>query len=608
MAIPIKKASQADSLSTISNVLLTAFIISSLYFGRELLVPLALAALLTFMLAPLVSRFQRWMGRVGAVLFVVAIMFGLTLGAGWVITRQAMDMAVTLPNYKENIRTKLRSVRIPDNGPFSRISNTLEELKKDLPGGLDGESPLVAGSANKSGPPPQPVEIVNGPDKRLEFVQLVIAPVLGPLGTGALVLLLLVFMLLEREDLRNRMIRLIGQGRISATSRAMDDAGSRVSKYLQMQLIVNASYGIAVAVGLYFIGVPNALLWGALATVLRFIPYVGPWIAAAFPIVLSLAISDGWMAPLLTISLYIVIELMSNNVMEPWLYGSSTGVTPIALIVAALFWTWLWGPVGLVLATPLTVCLVVMGRHIPRLAFLSIALSDDESLTPAEDCYHRLHRVGEHEEMELVDTYLKSNPLGDLFDSVLVPVIIAAESDHRSGLLETEQLEFVERGMLGILEDLELRQESTAMQPVMEYDQGFGICCVPAKAWRDELAGNMLAMQLKHQGYEARNASAKMVTGELVAWVREENANIVCVSAVSPTSVNQVRYLCLKLRAAFPDLRIIVGMWGAVGNTAADFRTLRDAGANEAVTSISEAAVWVIDHAPLSMVVEEEAV
>ncbi|MEO5712895.1 MAG: AI-2E family transporter [Luteolibacter sp.] len=606
MAIPIKKASQADSLSTISNVLLTAFIISALYFGRELLVPLALAALLTFMLAPLVTRFQRWMGRVGAVLFVVAIIFSLTLGAGWVLTRQAMDMATTLPNYKENIRTKLRSVRIPDNGPFSRISNTLEELKKDLPGGVDGESPLATGTANKSNRPPQPVEIVNGPDKRLEFVQLVIAPVLGPLGTGALVLLLLVFMLLEREDLRNRMIRLIGQGRIGATSRAMDDAGSRVSKYLQMQLIVNSSYGLAVAIGLYFIGVPNALLWGALATVLRFIPYIGPWIAAAFPIVLSLAISDGWMAPLLTVSLYIVIELISNNVMEPWLYGSSTGVTPIALIVAALVWTWLWGPVGLVLATPLTVCLVVMGRHIPRLAFFSIALSHEEALTPAEDCYHRLHRVGEHEEMELVDTYLKSNPLGDLFDSVLVPVIIAAESDHRSGLLETEQLEFVERGMLGILEDLELRQDNIAVQPVLDDDDGFGICCLPTKAWRDELAGSMLAIQLKHHGYQVQNASARMVTGELVAWVREQNADIVCVSAVTPTSVNQVRYLCLKLRAGFPDLKIIVGMWGAVGNAAGDSRMLRESGANEVVTSISEAAVWVRDHAPLSMVVDEE--
>jgi len=602
MPSPIKKTSSADSLSTISNVLLSAFIISALYFGRELLVPLALAAMLTFMLAPLVTRCQHWLGKVGAVLFVVSILFGVTVGTGWVLTRQAMDMAVTLPNYKENIRTKLRAVRLPDNGPLSRVSKTLDELKKDLPGGAAGESPLAAGVSNR---PPQPVEIVNGPDKRLEFVQSVIAPLLGPLGTGALVLLLLVFMLLERDDLRNRMIRLIGQGRIGATSRAMDDAGSRVSKYLQMQLIVNATYGIAVAIGLYFIGVPNALLWGALATVLRFVPYVGPWIAAAFPILLSLAVSDGWMALVLTVSLYIVIELISNNVMEPWLYGSSTGVTPIALIVAALVWTWLWGAVGLVLATPLTVCMVVMGRHIPRLAFLSIVLSDEESLTPAEDCYHRLHRVGEHDEMELVDTYLKSNPLGDLFDSVLIPVVIAAGSDHRSGLLETDQLEFVESGMQGIIEDLELRQVGLSGDPLLAHDEDFVIVCVPAKAYRDELAGSMLALQLKSQGGEIRNASARMVTGELVVWVGDQNADIVCISAVAPTSANQVRYLCIKLRTAFPDLKIIVGMWGAVGDSNGDFRMLRESGANEVVTSISGAAGWMKDHAPLSMVAEE---
>ncbi len=607
MASPLKKVSQAESLSTISNVLLGTFIISALYIGRELLVPLALSALLTFMLAPLVSRCQRWLGKMGAVLFIVAIICGLTVGTGWIITRQAVDMATRLPDYKENIRNKLRSVQIPDSGPLARVSSTLEELKKDLPGAEAGESPLKSGAERKSSQPPMPVEVVNGPDKRIEFVQTVLAPVLGPLGTGALVLLLLIFMLLERDDLRNRLIRLIGQGRIGATSRAMDDAGSRVSKYLQMQLVVNSTYGLAVAIGLYFIGVPNAILWGALATVLRFIPYVGPWIAAVFPIVLSLAVSDGWMVPMLTIGLYIVLELFSNNVMEPWLYGSSTGVTPIALIVAALVWTWLWGPVGLVLATPLTVCLVVMGRHIPRLEFLSIALSDEEALTPAEDCYHRLHRVGEHEEMELIDAYLKTNSLGELFDSMLLPVVIAAESDHRAGILETDQLEFVERGMLAILEDLELMEEAVPMEPVLAKGEDFRICCVPAKAYRDELAGSMLSILLKHQGYSVLRASARMVSGELVEWVRENNADIVCISAVAPTSVNQARYLCLKLHAAFPDLKIIVGMWGATEKSPDDFRVLRDGGAREVVTTFIEAAARVIHHAPVFLASDAEA-
>jgi predicted PurR-regulated permease PerM len=354
MAVPPKKVSSAEALTTISNVLLGTFIICALYFGRELLVPLALAALLTFMLAPWVTKLQRWLGRVGAVLLVVTMMCTATAAVGWVLARQAVDLANQLPGYKENIRTKLRSIQMPDGGPFAKVSSTIDELKKDLPGVEDADSRLKPDAAKQTSADATPVKVVSGKDERLEFFQVFVAPIVGPLGTAALVLLLLIFMLLQREDLRNRLIRLVGQGRISTTTVAMTEAGTRVSRYLLMQLVVNVSYGMTVAIGLYFIGLPNAILWGALTTVLRFIPYVGPWIGAAFPVLLSLAVSPGWTTPVLTILLFIVLELFSNNVMEPWLYGSSTGVTPIALIVAALVWTWLWGPVGLVLATPLT--------------------------------------------------------------------------------------------------------------------------------------------------------------------------------------------------------------------------------------------------------------
>ncbi|MES2660750.1 MAG: AI-2E family transporter [Verrucomicrobiota bacterium] len=591
MAAPIKKVSTADSLATISNILLSAFIICVLYFGREILVPLALAALLTFMLAPLVTRLQRWLGRIGSVLCVVLMMVTATGIVGWVLTRQAVDLANQLPSYKENIRTKLRSIQITQEGPFSRISDTLDELKKDLPGGDNNSSLLKTDRAKGVGQEATPVEVVSGKDERLEFVQVVLAPVLGPLGTAALVLLLLVFMLLQREDLRNRLIRLIGQGRISATTSAMDDAGSRVSKYLLMQLVVNVTYGIPVAIGLYFIGVPNALLWGALSTVLRFIPYLGPWIAAAFPILLSLAVSPDWMAPALTVGLFIGLELFSNNVMEPWLYGTSTGVSPIALIVAALFWTFLWGPVGLVLATPLTVCLVVMGRHVPKLAFLSILLSDEEPLTPAEECYHRLQRAGEHDEMELVDTYLKSNPPGSLFDAVLIPVLTAAETDHRSGLLDVEQLDFIKQGLVDILDELEIRPDSST--PAVSDHPDLLVCCVPAKADRDELAGGMLKQLLLPTGYSVRNASANLATGDLVAWLKDANPDVVCISAIAPTTLIQARYLCSKLRASFPNLKILVGIWGG-GKRATDaIPALRDSGADEIVMSVTDASIWL---------------
>jgi predicted PurR-regulated permease PerM len=586
MPIHGKKMAAPQSLATIANVLLAAFIFSALYFGRALLVPLALAALLTFMLTPLVTRLQRWLGRVGAVLVVVTMIVFATGAVGWVVTRQVVDLAGQLPNYKENVRAKLHSIRMPSEGPFSRLSRTLEELKKDLPG---AEHPSDATGAENPEEKATPVEVVSGTDKRIEFVQMYVAPVLGPLGTAALVLLLLIFMLLEREDLRNRFIRLIGQGRISETTIAMDEAASRVSRYLLMQLVINVTYGIPVAIGLYFIGVPNAMLWGALATVLRFIPYVGPWIAAVFPVLLSLAVAPNWMAPALTITLFVVLELFSNNVMEPWLYGSSTGVTPIAVIVTALVWTLLWGPVGLVLATPLTVCLVVMGRHIPRLSFLSVILSDEEPLTPAEDCYHRLHSVGEQDEMQLVDSYLKSNPPSALFDSMLIPVIAAAETDHRLGLLETEQLDFIEQGVSGILEDLELRGDSAASgkEPADEVD--FHIACVPAKAYRDQLAGEMLAHLLHQDGYPADNAPATMVASELAGWVHDARADVVCISVVPPTTINHARYLCLKLRKSSPALKIIVGLWGSPEKSKETVTALHDAGADDLVTTMAEA-------------------
>ena len=603
IAFPLKKSSSADSLRTISHVLLTSFIIATLYFGRELLVPLALAALLTFLLSPLTSWLQHWMGRVGAVLIVVAMLLAGAGAGGWVLTRQALDLANQLPEYKENIRTKMRSIQLPTGGPFSRVTETVRDLKRELPSsseeGLNGKT----SSAPKG---PVRVEVVKETDKPLEFVRVILAPVLGPLGTMALILLLLIFMLMQRDDLRNRLIRLIGQGRIGATTRAMDDAGNRVTRYLLMVLVVNLTYGIPVAVGLYFIGVPNAVLWGSLAIVLRFIPYVGPWIAASFPILLSLAISPDWTTPLLTLSLFVVLELISNNVMEPWLYGSSTGVTPIALIVAALVWTWLWGPLGLVLATPITVCLVVMGRHVPGLAFLSIALSDEEPLTPAEECYHRLHRAGDHDAMELVENYLKINPPGALFDSVLIPVVIAAESDHKLGLLEDEQLERLETALNDVLEELDVREDLLPTDASKPAHLDLRICLIPARAHRDELAGSMLGRLLRSQGCSIRTAPVKLASLKLAEWVREEKPEVICISVVAPTRTVNARYLCTKLRKDFPEVKILVGLWGNSATAAEELKAIRESGADEIVTTVTEASEWVTGHSLIPISAETE--
>ena len=601
------KTAGTDALVGLWAIALASFVMATLYFARDFLIPLALAALLTFLLSPLVTRIERWLGRITAVLLVGAMILAATVGAGWVLTRQLVDLAAKLPDYKENIQIKLRSIRVPTGGVFTRFSETVEELRKDLPG-AESMTPAAAKPQPPVAVTPRPVpaaasvQVVEPSSlSPTGLVQYLIAPLLGPLGKAALVVLLVIFMLLRREDLRRRLIRLIGKGHISAATHAMEDAGARVSRYLLMQLVVNVCYGIPVAIGLYFIGVPNAVLWGAFAAVLRFIPYIGPWIGAALPIALSLAVSPSWTMPLLTIALFVVLELLSNNLMEPWLYSSSTGVTPIALIVAAVFWTWLWGPVGLILSMPLTVCLVVIGRNVPRLSFLSVVLSDEEALTPAEDFYHRLLTIDERDELEFVEAYLKANSVSALYDSVFIPVISSTETDHRLELLDDEQRLLIEQSLHDIIEDLGTRPPAEskldAIKIAAEEAQPIGaarplqVYCLPARADRDELAGAMLIQLLQKQGFVAQSAPANLPVGELLDRVARLDPQAACISVVPPSTVIQARYLCVKLKSRFPGLKIVVGLWGLSHGVTEATKRLRESGASEIVTSISDAVV-----------------
>lgn len=613
MQAPKSKTAAADALVGIWTVALTAFVIATLFFARELLIPLALAALLTFLLSPVVSWFERWIGRIAAVLLVVLMIFSLTGAAGWVLTRQLVDLATKVPQYKDNISAKLQSFHAPKSVAFTKFSETVQELKKELPGGSASPAPAIAQEAGKpdtaavSEPnaPPMPVQVIETSKAHpIELVKLIIAPLLGPLGTAALVLILVIFMLLEREDLRSRLIRLIGQGRISATTRALDDAGHRVSRYLLMQLLVNLTYGTVIAIGLSFIGLPNALLWGAFATVLRFIPYLGPWIATILPTLLALAVSPTWTMPIVTVALFAGLELLLNNVMEPLLYGAHTGVSSIALIVAAVFWTWLWGPLGLVLTTPLTVCLVVMGRHVPRLSFLSVVLSDEEPLTPAEEFYQRLLALDLNEASQLADAFLKANSLTALYDSVFIPVVTTTELDRRREALDEEQRVAVEQGIRDLVEDFAIQpppdsksDEKEVTAEALAAAQPRRVYCLPARADRDELAGAMLAQLLRQQGFEALNASAQLIAGDLAALVEKAGVEIVFISVVAPSTVIHARYLCTKLRARCPHLRIVIGLWSATENIADATRRLRDSGADGVVSSLAEAVKQAADQA-----------
>lgn len=594
-------------------VLLTAFVITILYVGRQLLIPLALAAMLTFLLAPLVGYIERWIGRIAAVLIVVALLFGIAGGAGWLLTRQLIDLAAKLPDYQTNIDNKLHAIRLPTGGAFGRFSHSVAELQKQMPDSLEppanatGPVPepkatMAAGSRNvPAAQQPMPVRIVESQSRLPQILQTTATGLLGPLGTAGLVSLLVIFMLLKREDLRGRMIRLIGQGRISATTRAMDDAGSRVARYLTMLLLVNVSFGSCIAIGLYFIGVPNAALWGALAAIIRFVPYVGVWIAAAVPVLLSFAVSASWLSPLLTLGLFVVLELINANALEPWLYGSSTGVSSVALIIAAVFWTWLWGPIGLVLATPLTVCLAVIGRHVPKLQFLSVLLSEEQALAPHEECYHRLLAFGLDEANDLAEAYVKTNSLTSLYDSVLIPTITLAEMDAQHDELGPEQRSAIHRHIHDMIEDLGSTPPSKSQ---LEADKAVAeqtplplspptcrVLCVPAQAYRDELAGAMLVQLLRQQGFDAENASAALSIGELVEMAAKSDPEAICMSVVTPSTLIHARYLSAKLRAQLPHMKIVVGIWGATENMAGAGERLRASGADQVVVSLAEAVV-----------------
>src|SRR5437763_2443650 len=598
--------SPAVALNGIWTLLLLAFVVAALYFGRAVFVPIALATLITFLLSRLVTRLERGLGRIAAVLVTVVAMFTMVAGASWVIGRQVIDLADKLPDYQANVIGKIRSLRLPAAGPLARFSSSMRSVQNELiapsppsrreaaPADLSPKSPPAVGT-------PVPVKIIEGRSAVPQLVQESVSAVLSPLGTAALVLLLVIFMLLKREDLRGRVIRLVGHGRISTTTRAMEDAGYRVSRYLSMQFLVNACYGICVASGLHFIGVPSAALWGLLAAVLRFVPYVGPWAGAFLPVVLSFAISTSWFTPLVTLTLFIVLELIASNFVEPWVYGANTGVSPIALIISAVFWTWLWGPVGLVLSTPLTVCLAVIGRHVPRLEFLSILLSEDQPLAPHEEFYHRLLSFSMDSAEDFAAKYADTKSLTSLYNEVFVSALSAVEVDVHNGSLTAEQRTSALQRIHELIDDFRDWQPSRPGQHQEKPDEIIGVApavgtrvvCLPANAYRDELAGEMLAQLLRKQGFEAENAPARLNHQELVDRTIEGRPECICVSVTPPTSLAHARHLTAALQERVGSVLTLVGVWSSKANAEKLKQRLRLPRTTEVATSLADAVVLI---------------
>ncbi len=544
-----------------------------LHFARDVLIPLALAILLSFLLAPAVRRLERWkLGRVVSTLFVVVLGFSLIGGIGWVAGRQAVALTAKLPEYRANVQAKMRVLRDPSSG--TQLGKAAEAVK-DLQEQADTA-------------PRKPMPVTETPKSPFAQLAEVVAPFAKPVGTALAVVVFTILLLLHRENMRERLIGLIGARRINVTTQALGEASFRVSRYLFMQLVVNACFGIPFGIALYFIGIPNAMLWGLLATLLRFVPYAGVWIAVSMPALLAFAISDGWSQIAWVLGVFMVLELALVNVLEPWLYGRSAGLSPIAVIAAALFWTWLWGPAGLLLAMPLTVCVAVMGRHIPELGYLNVLLGVEPVLAPDARFYQRLVAMDQDEAEELAETHANEKGLLSLYGEVVIPALGLAEQDRHAGTLDEAHVRFIFDSTRRIVEYVEDRSES-AQEPAKPARQAAPpVCIVAAHDEADHVAGRVLARMLPTPECEPRVIPFPLLAAETLDKIAGHACRVVCISAVPPQAANAAGHLCKRLKRRFPEMQVLVALWTSENTERAAAR-LRAAGADVVATRLAEA-------------------
>jgi predicted PurR-regulated permease PerM len=563
-------------------------VIAVLYWAQAVLVPIALAILLTFVLTPPVTWLERWIGRVPAVLAAVTLVF-LILGlAGWGLARQMDHLAGDLPGYRVNILAKIADVRgAGTGGSVEKLQDTIEDIKTDL-----GKSDAPRGTVSR--PVVVTSELVTG-----FSIFTWLGPVVGPLGTAGLVLAMVIFMLLERRDLRDRLIALFGHGQLTVTTKAFDEAGHRVSRQLLMQSLVNVVYGIAAGLGLYLLGVPYALVWAALGAALRFIPYLGPVLGAGAPILVSLAALQGWAGPLGVVALFVVLELFTNLVLETVLYAGAAGVSQVALLMSVAFWTWLWGPLGLLMATPLTVCLVVLGKHVPGLEFVGTLMADTPALAPEYGYYQRLLARDQGEAADLLERHIKTEPPRSVYDALLLPALNYAERDRLEQRLsadeETAVIDATRELMADVAASIQRLQpaappEESSLPGPREPLRVLGYA---TNGMADEVALAMLAHLVDDLPIAIEITRTRMQASELVALVQAQHVSVVCLADLPPSPPSKTRYLVKRLHAAAPEVRILVGRWGP--STLADESThvLREAGATLVASTLAETRTYL---------------
>jgi predicted PurR-regulated permease PerM len=573
----VKRASGSGENPRSLGIVAAVVVMATLYFARVVFIPLALALLFSLLLAPVVTFLGRIkIPRILAILVVVVMLTGSMGLIGWKTSQQLVNLTNQLPTYKKALEDKIHALKGEQSKSINAASDTVKDLEKEIATAVPGAAP---GNDTKRTPPvpgstpsrPLSVEIVP-PNNPLESVE----DIFGPLAMVGLVTIFTIFMILGREDLRNRFIRLVGGGRLNVMTQALDEATHRINRYLFLQLAVNSGYGLVIGIALHFIGIPNAALWGVSATILRFLPYVGPPMAALMPVILSLAVFPGWHHAFATLGLFVVLELAVANFVEPFLYGSHIGLSAMAILVAAVFWTLIWGFPGLVLSTPLTVCLVVMGRYVPSLNFLNLILGDEPVMPPQAQYYQRLLATDQNEARHVLEQCLKEKSLEELYSSVVIPALSLAEQDRHRNELDEETQNFIYQSTREIVEELddispEQPTEGTAenssepSRTESEQTGRIGVLCIPARDDADDVVAMLLAQLLERQGQRAQSIRIG-TTSEMLSQVAESNPWLVCISALPPFAMDHARALYTKLRAHSPELKIVICLWHFEGD------------------------------------------
>jgi predicted PurR-regulated permease PerM len=602
--------------SSLRTLAILIAVIAALYLARDVLIPLAFAVTLTLILSPAVNRLAKLrVRRAIAALIMVAISIGAAGGIGFVIFNELIQVLNELPGYQENIHNKIQAMRAPTKGALLRATENVRELGNEL---SSTQPPVVAPPQNTRGVRrnaapepgrPLPVQIVAEPANELQYLHDLSRPFLAPLGLLGIVLVFTLFLLVEEGDLRDRLFRLAGLGRMNLMTQALDDATRRVSRYLMLQLLVNACFGILCGLGMFFIGVPYAALWGAVAAILRIVPYIGSMIAGLLPLLLSLAVFDKWIPPLLVFLMFAILELVTGNLIEPWLYGTHTGISSLALLLTTVFWTILWGPAGLILSTPLTVCLVVLGRHVPQFSFLHILLGDEPVLAAEAQVYQRLLAADDHGARAVLDHHLVENSVLQLYDSVLVPTLTMAEVDRHKGALDADREEFIFMSVREILGEFaeRMRKPNNSDNSRSALIHNGRILCVPANDEADEITAAMLAQLLDAADRIAVRFFSDARLQHSVRMSAPTESDVFCISALPPFAFAHARTLSIQLHRRFPKTKIIVGVWGFNGDANRAIQRFDPARPEKLFTSLATAVEWIVASGPAESMPNSQA-